>query len=149
MDGIIHIAGGDAVEITIADGTFTVSTKTLRDYAAIEAFILARRPDLYQETLRWFSSLPDSIRGGPEIKEIVTAAMKAANRARFAVAEEIHEYNNSISGGGHRLWLAIKDHHPDVTVERCVEIIARSNAEDIAKIEYAIDQAAQKEILKN
>lgn len=149
MDGIIHVAGGDAVEIEITAGRFTLSTKTLRDYAAIEAFILARRPDLYRETLAWFQSLPDSQRGGPEVREIVQAAMKVANRARFAVTDEIHEYNNSVAGGGHRFWLAAKDHHPGLTIEECVEIIGRSNATDIERIEYALDQAGQKEILKN
>lgn len=149
MDGIVHVAGLDTVEVDLQAGKFTVSTKTLRDYAEIEAFILARRPDLYRETLNWFASLPDGIRGGSEIKQIVESALRVSNRARFAVTDEIAEYNNSVAGGGHRFWLAVREHHPEMNIEKCIEVIARSGEEDIAKIEYALDRAGQREILKN
>lgn len=149
MDGILGIQGGETVDVELAGRKFTLSTKTLRNYAEIENFILNRRPDVYRTALDWVASLPDAMRGGPEIRSVVESAMRIGSRARFATVDELDDYNRSISGSGHRLWLAAREAHPDLTVEQATEVCAKLTAAEWRRLESAIDKSDQTDSLKN
>ena len=149
-DGICNIASGDFVELKGWRGLdWTLSTKTLRRFAEIERFILARRGDPLAGVLNWVASLPPDLIGAEPVSRQVEAALRLQMRSRFATQEEIADYNNLPAGMGHRLWLACFEKHPDKTLEVCTEHVLRASLDEIARLSHALDGVDQTDQLKN
>lgn len=152
--GIANIASGDYVELRAWRGLdWTLSVKTLRNFAEIERFILARRGDVLATSLAWVAQLPKELLDDKQTIETVMRhidqAMRLQMRSRFATQDEINEYNNTPAGMGHRLWLAAREHHSDRSVDDCTEHVLRASLDEIARLSDALDGVDQKEPLKN
>lgn len=144
------ISSGDFVELKGWHGLdWKLSCKTLGQFAEIERFILARRGDPLATVLDWSSRLPEDQRGLEAVTRYVAEAARMHMRARFASQDEIWEYNNAPAGMGHRLWLAARDAHPDMTLERCTEFVLRSSTVQLDELAKALDGSDQTEPLKN
>ena len=149
-DGICNIASGDFVELKDWHGLgWKLSCKTLDNFAEIERFILGRRGDPLRAVLDWVNDLPADQRGLEIVARQVDSALRMHMRARFASQDEIWEYNNAPAGMGHRLWLAARESHPDMTLERCTVLVLRSDPANLRRLSHALDGVDETEKLKN
>lgn len=106
MSGHPQVAGKASARINCAGRSYTLRPMMIGMYAEMEAFYLTLKDDPISIAIRALPNIP------PERHELVMkAAMDAACRSRLVSAQEMHDFEQSITGTAFKVWCALRSDH--------------------------------------
>lgn len=133
------LLGTDESTATVDGTTYTLTPKSIEDYAEIDSFILSRRID----PLSLIGNIPSGL-SSAERQRIIDAMIDRATRARMVMPIEIQEYFSSITGISHQLWLALKTNHPEINcLEKATHLVLKMGFEEAINAAAASRQEAE------
>lgn len=83
-------------------------------------------------------------------KRIERTAWSEAQRPQVVTFEDETAFDNSLHGIAWRLWIALRDHHPEIdSVQAAINLIERTGSKNIASIIDALSQSEERDLQGN
>ena len=119
MDGLFNLVGTREVPLAAHGKTYTLTVRTLADYAKKEAAIVALSGNPYEGV----QTIEDDRQRSQAIKVIAEVAL----RPRIATMNDEARFDNSMRGMGYNVWRCLSVRHPeefppDIDTERGVQL---------------------------
>lgn len=135
MDGLHALAAGE-YHLTIGGNEYRLAPLRICDYAEIETFLLSRRPDPLDAVIPKLAHLPEPLQ-----RHLLSEAYQELRRGRRVSLDEINEWLATPHGEVYQFWLSIRQHHPEITLERAEELVRVAGAEENESLQQAMDVA--------
>jgi hypothetical protein len=121
--------------VVIAGQEYKIRPLTIGVYAAMEAFIVAQRPDPLEIASEAVKKLPPA-----QHDAIWRAAMNHAVAARTVTAEEAAAFENSVDGLAWKLWHCLKENHPEIDgVEAAKGLLIKAGEEHFEMLARSVE----------
>lgn len=143
MQGASRVQGAASGFVTAGGKEYTLAPRALGVYGEIEARILAKRVNIFEEVGK-LNLDPDLM------KFAISEAVREASRPRIVSAREFGEYMNSAEGIAHLFWIAARGNHTELkTFDDAAAVVDRMTAAEVRAVKNAIDNTGQEDALKN
>lgn len=150
MDGLFNLVGRRTVDLTAHGKTYTLTLRTLADYAIKEAAILQTAGNPYDG----ITKLTDDQQRVQAIKAIA----EVASRPKIATLADEQRFDNSMRGIAYNVWRCLSVAHPDefpptaeinAGVQLGMDFIEWYGLPNLGDIVNAIFHAQEQDILGN
>jgi hypothetical protein len=136
MDGLHQVAAAQTV-IELDGKSYRLSPLKAKHYAEIERHILQSRPDPLEAVKSRLEGLPEHLQ-----RHLVGLAYDQLLRGPRVAADELWQWMNSREGACYALWLAVREQHPEVTLEECRRLVEAADQEVFDTIQRRLDEAS-------
>jgi hypothetical protein len=117
VQGLHAVCGADAT-IVLAGATYRLADIRIRHYGEIEKRILASRPNPLEAVKPQLAGLPEHLQ-----KHLLSQAYDDLMRGPQASQDEMSQWLSTPEGTCFLLWLLLREHQPDISLEWCESVL--------------------------